>query len=420
MIEATYVIEILMVILVIAFIPFVIVANLLENAGAIAVLLAPIIIIYLLSLYEEKKIIGKQTRRATQAAVIQVACENKGMISIPLLSLETNMSFTRCEQVLKEMERKEIIRRVSEIGKGVEYELDPKTLADYRYHEKPVFYSVNKGFPWFIAFTVIALVFTVVFSDIQQNASSFPLPYIIAGACSALLLGIYLWFSRNVYVRDIRRREEAGVLRYVMDNDGVLYLKELPYYTRECYETAEPMISKWHQRNHCTISYSEDGGVIYRFPNYTRDSLVSDYEPDIDPIHTLFKFRTDLQLGCSYVFLFAVIGSSLLLAGYKLIFYIAFAVILGFIIWLYLTARKEDAAVKERIALQVAAKKGGALTVYELAYNALMTMEEADNLLREWERVNIARRVEQGEDSAPLYMISGVVSMSERLESEHV
>lgn len=300
------------------------------------------------------------------------------------------------------------------------YELDPKTFADYRYHENPVFYTVSKGFSWFIIFTVIVLVYTVVFSDIQQKASSFPLPYIISGVCSALLLGIYLWFSRNVYVRDIRRRAEAGVLRYVMDNNGVLYLKELPYYTRECYETAEPMISKWHQRNHCTISYSEDGGVIYRFPNYTRTSLVSDYEPDIDPIHTLFKFRTDLQLGCSYVFLFAVIGSSLLLAGCILIFYIAFAVILGFIIWVYLTARKGEAEVKERIALQVAEIKEGALTVYELAYNALMTMEEADNLLRKWERANIARKVEQGEDSAPLYMISGVVSMSERMKSEHV
>ncbi|CAI8720395.1 hypothetical protein EMIT07CA2_120076 [Brevibacillus sp. IT-7CA2] len=35
----------------------------------------------------------------------------------------------------------------------------------------------------------------------------------------------------------------------------------------------------------------------------------------------------------------------------------------------------------ERIALQAATKKGGALAVYELAYNARITMDEAAMLL---------------------------------------
>lgn len=396
------------------------VAKLLENAGAIAVLLAPIIIIYLHSLYEEKKIIRKQAHRATQAAVIQVACENNGIISIPLLSLKTNMNFDRCERVLKEMERKEILRRVSDIGKGVVYELDPKTLADYRYHEKPGFYSLNKGYPWFMMFTSASLFFTLVFFDIRQNAYSFPIPYILSVTCSAVLLGMFVLYSKRRYVRDNRRGEETSVLRYVMHNNGELYLKELPYYTRECYETAEPMVSKWHQGNHCTISYSEDGGIIYRFPNYSSSSLVSDYDPDFDPIYEHFKHQKVLLVACCYACIFAVIGGTLLVANYGLVFYSVFAVALVIINFWHFGEKRFEAEEKERMALQVAEAKMGALTVYEVAFHAFMTMEEADKLLRKWERENIARKVEQGEDSAPLYMISGVVSMRERLESEHV
>ena len=413
-------IVVLFVFLVFSFIPIITVANLLENAGAIAVLLAPITIIYSLSFYEEKKITGKQIRRAIQAAVIRIACENKRMISIPLLSLETNMSFERCELVLKEMERKEIIRLVSDIGKGVVYEMDPKTFTNHRYHETPVFHSKNGGYPWQVLSAVTTLFITFVFFDIQKIVYFFPRPYIIAGACSALLLGMYIWYDRTQYVRDLRRRVEAGVLRYVIDNYGELYLKELPYYTRECYETAEPIIHKWHQSNHCTISYSEDGGVIYTFPNHSRASLVFDYEPNIDPIFALFQHRTRLQLACCYAYLFAVIGGSILLANNGLIFIVAFAVTLGLFAFLYLAQRKKEAERIERLAFQVAEVKKGALTAYELAYNVLMPMEEADRLLRKWERTNIARRVEPEEDSAPLYIISGVVSMSERLESEHV
>lgn len=342
------------------------------------------------------------------------------MISIPLLSLGTNMSFVRCEQVLKDMERKEIIRPVSDIGKGVIYELDPKTLADYRYHEAPAFYTKNGGYPWQILSAVTALFITFVFFDVQQISYSFPEPYIIASVCSALLLGMYIWYERTQYVRDIRAREEAGVLRYVIDNYGELYLKELPYYTRECYETAEPMVRTWHQGNHCTISYSEEGGVVYTFPNHSHTSLVYDYEPNIDPIFALFQHRTRMMLACCYAFLFAVIGGSILLVSNGLAFYVAFAVALGLFAFFYLLQSKKEAERIERIALRVAEVKKGALTVYELAFNALMPMAEADRLLRKWERMNIARRVEPEEESAPLYIISGVVSMNDRLESEHV
>lgn len=129
------------------------------------------------------------------------------------------------------------------------------------------------------------------------------------------------------------------------------------------------------------------------------------------------------MLACCYAFLFAVIGGSILLVSNGLVFYVAFAVALGLFAFFYLLQSKKEAERIERIeriALQVAEVKKGALTVYELAYNALMPMAEADRLLRKWERMNIARRVEPKEESAPLYIISGVVSMNDRLESEHV
>ncbi|MFF0826278.1 hypothetical protein ACFYU8_04270 [Brevibacillus sp. NPDC003359] len=43
----------------------------------------------------------------------------------------------------------------------------------------------------------------------------------------------------------------------------------------------------------------------------------------------------------------------------------------------------------ERIALQVATKKGGAVAVYELAYNARITMDEAAKVLEKWEQTKV-------------------------------
>ncbi|MED1783892.1 hypothetical protein P4V43_18895 [Brevibacillus fortis] len=64
-------------------------------------------------------------------------------------------------------------------------------------------------------------------------------------------------------------------------------------------------------------------------------------------------------------------------------------------------------------------KRRGALAVFELAYNARITMDEAAALLEKWEQTNIARKV-YTEEGVPIYMVSGVVSKEQRLASEHV
>ncbi|MFS0555965.1 DNA primase [Brevibacillus sp. 179-C9.3 HS] len=231
-----------------------------------------------------------------------------------------------------------------------------------------------------------------------------------------VLIGRYLLSSHR---KEDQRHSEHDILTYVMDREGELNPKEIPYYTHESYQSIEPIIDKWHRSNYCTITYHEDGGIIYRFPNYSDESEVYEYDDDYDPIPAWIDRRSKFLLFCCLAFIFSYVGGYALVHWNSLIFYLACIIIGGVYGYYALSKRTTEPERMERIALQVAAKKGGSVAVYELAYNARITMDEAAKVLEKWEQTNIARKV-YSQEGVPIYMVSGVVSQEQRQRSEHV
>ncbi|GAB1528735.1 MULTISPECIES: DNA primase [Brevibacillus] len=434
--------------------------QILDNAIFLAILMSLISIGYALFYMEGKRLSKKQMQRTQQAVAMKVANRNHGVVSVASFALESQLSLSQCEQILKEMERLKILRTSSLPGKMAVYQLD-----DYVYRQMPYESNDNKKaddeetqndydddddydydddddnydddddddhdddetqelertqrkrkkrIVGGVSLTVIGTLVMISEEQILQNLSEY-LYATITALIFLVLIGRYLLTTHR---KEDQRHSEHNVLAYVMDNEGELNQKEIPYYTQESYQSIEPMIDRWHKRNYCSIAYQEDGGILYLFPNYTDESKVYDYDEEYEPIPAWIDKRTKFLLFSCLAFVFSYVGGYALVHWNSLIFILACTIIGG--VYGYFAFSKEGELERiERIALQVATKKGGTLAVYELAYNARITMDEAATFLEKWEQTDMARKV-YSEEGAPVYVVSGVVSKEQRLQSEHV
>lgn len=432
--------------------------QILDNAIFLAILMSLISIGYALFYMEGKRLSKKQMQRTQQAVAMKVANRNHGVVSIASFALESQLPLSQCEQILKEMERLKILRTSSLPGKMAVYQLDDHVYRqmpyesndnkeaddqetqndyddddDYDYDDDDDNYDDDddhdddetqelertqrkskKRIVGGVSLTVIGTLVMISEEQILQNLSEY-LYATITALIFLVLIGRYLLSSHR---KEDQRHSEHNVLAYVIDNEGELNQKEIPYYTQESYQSIEPMIDRWHKRNYCSITYQEDGGILYLFPNYTDESKVYDYDEEYEPIPAWIDKRTKFLLFSCLAFVFSYVGGYALVHWNSLIFILACTIIGG--VYGYFAFSKERELERiERIALQVATKKGGTLAVYELAYNARITMDEAATFLEKWEQTDMARKVYSEED-APVYVVSGVVTKEQRLQSEHV
>ncbi|GED57788.1 DNA primase [Brevibacillus formosus] len=402
--------------------------QILDNTIFLAIFMSLISIGYALFYMEGKRLAKRQMQRTQQAVAMTVANRNLGVVTVASFALESQLPLTQCEQILKEMEQRKVLRTSSLPGKMAVYHLD-----DHVYGQMPYESDDNeeaddeetqelertqrirkKRIVRGVLLTVIGTLIMISEEQILLNQSEY-LYAAITALIFLVFIGRYLLSSHR---KADQRHSEHDVLTYVMDNEGELNPKEIPYYTHESYQSMEPMIDKWHKRNYCSITHQEDGGIIYLFPNYTDESEVCEYDEEYDPIPAWIDKRSKFLLFSCLAFVFSYVGGYALVHWNSLIFILA-CTIIGGIYGYFAFSQKPELERIERIALQVATKKGGALAVYELAYNARITMDEAAMLLEKWEQTNIARKV-YSEEGAPVYVVSGVVSKEQRLRSEHV
>lgn len=402
--------------------------QILDNTIFLAIFMSLISIGYALFYMEGKRLAKRQMQRTQQAVAMTVANRNHGVVTVASFALESQLPLTQCEQILKEMEQRKVLRTSSLPGKMAVYHLD-----DHVYGQMPYESDDNeeaddeetqelertqrirkKRIVRGVLLTVIGTLIMISEEQILLNLSEY-LYAAITALIFLVFIGRYLLSSHR---KADQRHSEHDVLTYVMDNEGELNPKEIPYYTHESYQSMEPMFDKWHKRNYCSITHQEDGGIIYLFPNYTDESEVCEYDEEYDPIPAWIDKRSKFLLFSCLAFVFSYVGGYALVHWNSLIFILA-CTIIGGIYGYFAFSQKPELERIERIALQVATKKGGALAVYELAYNARITMDEAAMLLEKWEQTNIARKV-YSEEGAPVYLVSGVVSKEQRLRSEHV
>ncbi|MED1918071.1 DNA primase [Bacillus thuringiensis] len=402
--------------------------QILDNTIFLAIFMSLISIGYAVFYLEGKRLAKKQMQRTQQALAMTVANRNHGVVSAASFALESQLPLSRCEQILREMEQRKVLSTSSMPGKMTVYQLD-----DHVYGHMPYESGDNeeaddeetqqmertqrirkKRIVRAVFITVIGTLVVISEEQIVVNMREY-LSAAIAALIFLVLIGRYLLSSHR---KEDQRHSEHDVLTYVMDNEGELNPKEIPYYTDESYQSMEPTIDKWHKSNYCSITYQEDGGIIYLFPNYTDESEVYEYDDDYDSIPAWIYKRSRFLLFCCLAFVFSYVGGYALVHWNSLIFILA-CTIIGGIYGHFALSQKPELERMERIALQVATKKGGALAVYELAYNARITMDEAATLLEKWEQTSIARKV-YSEEGAPVYMVSGLVSKEQRLRSEHV
>ncbi|WP_429841553.1 DNA primase [Brevibacillus sp. FIR094] len=402
--------------------------QILDNTIFLAIFMTLITIGYLVFYFEGKRLVRKQIQRTHQAVAMTVANRNHGIVSAASFALESELTLWQCEQVLKDLEGRKVLRTSSEPGRMAVYQLDDHVYGHMPYesddHEdlddeetseleqtqrkrkKRILQVVLGG----VIGTLIAISEEQIFLNMREYISA-----AIVALTFLVLIGHYLLSSLQ---KEDKRHSEHDVLTYVMDNEGELNPKEIPYYTHESYQSMEPMIDNWHKSNYCSITYQEDGGIIYHFPNYTDESEVNEYDEEYDPIPAWIDKRSRFLLFCCLAFVFSYVGGYALVHWNSLIFILA-CTIIGGIYGHFAFTKKPELERMERIALQVATKNGGAVAVYELAYNARITMDEAATLLEKWEQTNIARKV-YAEEGVPIYMVGGMVSQEQRQRSEHV
>ncbi|MBG9945493.1 DNA primase [Brevibacillus formosus] len=402
--------------------------QILDNTIFLAIFMSLISISYAFFYMEGKRLAKRQMQRTQQAVAMTVANRNHGVVTVASFALESQLPLSQCEQILKEMEQRKVLRTSSLPGKMAVYQLD-----DHVYGQMPYESDDNeeaddeetlelertqrirkKRIVRGVLLTVIGTLIMISEEQILLNLSEY-LYAAITALIFLVFIGRYLLSSHR---KADQRHSEHDVLTYVMDNEGELNPKEIPYYTHESYQSMEPMIDKWHKRNYCSITHQEDGGIIYLFPNYTDESEVYEYDEEYNPIPAWIDKRSKFLLFSCLAFVFSYVGGYALVHWNSLIFILA-CTIIGGIYGYFAFSQKPELERIERIALQVATKKGGAVAVYELAYNARITMDEAAMLLEKWEQTNIARKV-YSEEGAPVYVVSGVVSKEQRLRSEHV
>ncbi|MFC8688543.1 DNA primase [Brevibacillus porteri] len=402
--------------------------QILDNTIFLAIFMSLISIGYAVFYLEGKRLAKKQMQRTQQALAMTVANRNHGVVSVASLALESELPLSRCEQILREMEQRTVLRTSSELGKMAVYQLDDHVYGHMPYESDDKEEADDeetqelertqrirkKRIVRAVLITVIGTLVVISEEQIVVNMREY-LSAAIAALIFLVFIGRYLLSSQR---KEEQRHSEHDVLTYVMDNEGELNPKEIPYYTHESYQSMEPMIDNWHKSNYCSITYQEDGGLIYLFPNYTDESEVYEYDDDYDSIPEWIDKRSRFLLFCCLAFVFSYVGGYALVHWNILIFILA-CTIIGGIYGHFAFTQKPELERMERIALQVATKNGGTLAVYELAYNARITMDEAAALLEKWEQTNIARKV-YAEAGAPVYVVSGLVSKEQRLRSEHV
>ncbi|MGG4454082.1 DNA primase [Brevibacillus porteri] len=402
--------------------------QILDNTLFLGIFMSLISIGYGVFYLEGKRLARKQMQRTQQALAMTVANRNHGVVSVASFALESELPLSKCEQILKELEQRKVLSTSSMPGKMAVYQLDDHVYGHMPYESddneeaddeetqklEQIKRIRKKRIVRAVLLTVIGTLVVIAEEQIVVNMREY-LSAAIAALIFLVFIGRYLLSSHR---RENQRYSEHDVLTYVMDSAGELNPKEIPYYTQESYQSIEPIIDKWHKSNYCSITYQEDGGITYHFPNYTDESEVYEYDEEYNPIPAWIDKRSRFLLFCCLAFVFSYVGGYALVHWNNLIFILA-CTIIGGIYGYFALSQKPDLERMERIALQVATKKGGALAVYELAYNARITMDEAARLLEKWEQTNIARKV-YAEEGAPVYMVSGLVSKEQRLRSEHV
>ncbi|WP_289139827.1 DNA primase [uncultured Brevibacillus sp.] len=267
----------------------------------------------------------------------------------------------------------------------------------------------------------ITLAVMVLFLLIIDEAHLFRhLGVYLMAACTALiffvLFGTHIWLMQR---KEAERYSEHSILQYVMANVGELNPKAVPYYTGETLQSIEPILKRWHRNQYCALTQTEERQTLYLFPNYQLRSNYYFYDYQYNPIPPLLKRKTMMLLLCCFTFLFTFAGGYALTHWHSSIYVITCIVIGAYYGYIAISKKRAEAERIERIGLKVAEYKDGSLAVYELAYNALITMKEAAKVLEKWEQMNVARKKET-DDNVPTYMISGVVPMEQRLRSEHV
>lgn len=401
--------------------------QILDNTIFLGIFISLIFVGYAFFYMEGRRLAKKQMQRTQQAVAMTVANQNHGVVSVASFALESQLPLSQCEQILREMEQRKVLSTSTMPGKMAVYRLDDYVYghmpyeSDYddqsdeealkleqsqRKRKKRILQAVLGG----VIVTLIAISEEQIILNMREYISAATIAIFFL-----ILIGRYILTSHR---KEDERHSEHDVLTYVMDSAGELNPKEIPYYTHESYQSIEPIIDKWHKSNYCSITHQEDGGIIYLFPNYTDESEVYQYDEEYDPIPAWIDKRSRFLLFCCLAFVFTFVGGYALVHWNSLIFILACTTI-GGIYGYFAFTQKPELERRERIALQVATKKGGALAVYELAYNARITMDEAAMLLEKWEQTNIARKV-YAEEGAPIYMVSGLASKEQRLRSEHV
>lgn len=403
--------------------------QLLDNVIFLAFLMGILMVIYSSFYLDNSRLTKKQAQRAYQAAAIAAANRNRGFISAASFALESNLRISLCDRLLKEMERRKIFRTSSEPGKMAVYEMDHHVYVHMPYETDDNEEYVEEGATEqekkqrkrrkrTRTKVIVIVVCTLLFISEEQIMAN-PKEYFSAAFTSLLFLLAFGHYIRSTYKKEKQRSVEHDVLTYVMNNIGELNPKEIPYYTSESYESIEPIVDSWYRNNYCSTGYEEDGGIIYVFPNYTEGSKLYEYDDEDDPFVTLIQKRSNLLLYGCLAFVFTFIGGYVLVHWSNFIFTLACIIFGGIYGYKAMDRKKAEAEKIERIGLQLATKKGGAVAVYELAYNARITMDEAAKVLGLWEQSELARKV-YSEDGVPTYVVSGLLSKEQRLQSEHV
>lgn len=400
-----------------------------DNRSIIGVLLAALSLIYMASLLIEKVLAKKSQDRFYHSRVIQIALEHGNQITAPMLALDTSLKLSECERILKEFEKKQVVSSSTPVGEAVVYHLAPliyenwlpsdgeycgkadETEGDEK--EQKIWKKWLKV-TGFILVTIIAPLWLLDKQTILSEEFMTGALFVNVFAVIRIFHVVYLTYRNYV------RKTEHDVLGYVMDNQGVLYPQEIAEFTDESLSSIQRMADRWHKANLVSMSYGNDGTVMYLFPNVTAESMVYLREPNYNPLAQLKRVKEQLMQTCCYVFLYSFLAGYAFMNWSHFIFYGGIGAVCAAYRTFYSIQAREEAEQIERIGLQVATHRNGQLTVHELAYNAMVSMKEAAKLLKKWELANIARRIEIGEGFVPVYIISGVVSKEQRLASERV
>ncbi|HBZ84092.1 MULTISPECIES: hypothetical protein [Brevibacillus] len=402
---------------------------LMDNESIIGLLLVILSLIYIGSRMIERMLAKKSQDIKYHADVIGIALDYGNEVTAPMLALKTSLKLAECERILKELEQKQILSSSSAVGDATVYELAPLVYENWLPDERDYCGKVDeteedekkqkawKKLPRITFIVLVTIIAPLWLLDKQMIYSD----AFLTGAIIVCTLAV-IRLIHVVYLayRDYVRKTEHDVLGYVLDNQGVLYPQEIAEFTNESMSSLQPMIDRWHKNNLVTISYENDGTAIYLFPNSSHESMVYNREPNYKPQAKFKHLQEQLMMTCCYAFFYSLLAGYALMNWNNFLFYGGIGAVIGGYRVLYLIRAKEEAEKMERVAFQVAKRKNGRLTVHELAYNAVVSMEEAAKLLKKWELDGFARKMDASEEFVPVYIISGIVSKEQRRTSERV